>query len=187
MSGILEIIAVVTALLYVFFAAREKPVCFLFGFLSSVIYIYITYVAKYYFDTFINAYYVVMSVYGWIHWKQPGNGQQRVITSWGTGKFIGVIVGGITITVIFGWVSSLYTDASLPYIDGFTTVFALIATWMVVKKYLENWLIWIVVDAIGVGMYWWKNLYLTAGLYFVYTIIALIGYMEWKRKMKKAV
>ena len=181
-----EFVAVVTALIYIYFAAKEKNICFLFGLISSLIYVYISFQARYYFDSFLNAYYVVMSIVGWFNWRSHGNHQSAVIKKLTHGKLAMLILGGLLLSFVLGYFTDRNTDASLAYLDSFTTVFALIATWMVVEKYIENWLIWIVVDGIGIGMYFWKELYFTAGLFLIYTIIVIIGYFEWKKKMKLA-
>jgi len=186
MDLLLESGAVISALLYVFLAAREKPVCFVFGLISSAIYIYICVQTAYYYDAFINAYYVVMSFYGLFLWKRGNQEKAVVINSLSRRQKLYYLAVGVVLTVIFGFIGLTYLNSSLPFIDAFTTVFAFIATWMVVKKNIENWIIWIVVDGVGIGMYWYKDLKLTALLFLIYTIIAFFGYTEWKKKLKTA-
>src|SRR5690606_8807012 len=137
----LEIIAVITALIYVFLAAKEKAICFVFGFISSAIYIYICFVYKLYFDTLISIYYTVMSVVGWFLWKKPKRNEVLETSFIGKRKMLILSLLGFTSVAIFGTLAMKYTDASLPYIDSFTTVFAIIATFMVVKKQIENWIL----------------------------------------------
>src|SRR5690606_23352931 len=113
----------------------------------------------------INLYYIIMSVVGWYLWSKKPDNTILKVSSIGKYNLIVVTVTGVIITAILGYLMQLYTDASLPYIDSFTTVFALIATYMVVKKKIENWLIWIVADGISIGMYAYKSLYFTSFLF----------------------
>lgn len=176
----LEILAVLSALLYVFLASKANRWCFLFGLISSIIYVYLCTILKLYFDTFINAYYIVMSFYGWFAWKTAEDKPIKIKIIKAKHFYL-IIISGIIITLALALFATSYTDADLPYLDAFTTVFSIIATWMVVKKYLSNWLLWIVVDAVAASMYWYKELYLTSLLFLLYTIIAFNGYYKWSK------
>tara|TARA_B100001109_G_C18864477_1_gene476181 strand:+ start:5212 stop:5805 length:594 start_codon:yes stop_codon:yes gene_type:complete len=180
----LEIIGVSTALIYVYFAAKGNRICFLFGLVSSSIYIYIATDLKYYFDSFINAYYVAMSFYGWFAWGKNSASQQ--IIKFDNKEFLTIIFIGLTVSFSLGFIAQNLSDANLPYWDAITTIFSLIATWLVVKKIIENWLIWIVVDFIALFMYFQKGLFLTAILFLIYTIIAIKGYFTWKKELSHA-
>jgi nicotinamide mononucleotide transporter len=183
--GWLESIAVLSALVYVYLASKGNRLCFIFGLISSAIYVYLTIQLKFYFDTFINSYYIYMSFAGWFAWKKQNNGEiavQKLTTK----KLNLSLLIGFPLTFLLAFWADQYTDASIPYLDAFTTVFSIIATWMVVKKYLENWLFWIVIDAVAAGMYFYKELYLTALLFILYTIIAINGYFKWKRLLRHA-
>lgn len=180
----LETIGVLTALIYVYYAAKGNRICFLFGLISSSIYSYIATDLKYYFDSFINAYYVIMSFYGWFAWSKNSASQQ--IIKFNNKEFLTLIFIGFTVSLVLGFIAQNFTDANLPYWDAITTIFSLIATWLVVKKVIENWLIWIVVDLIALFMYFQKGLFLTAILFFIYTIIAVKGYFSWKKELNHA-
>lgn len=180
----LEITAVISALLYVFLAARGNKWCFLFGLISSAIYVYITFKLNFYFDVLINLYYIAMSYFGWISWStEKDNSTLQISTTPKIQLKLYVIAGGI-LTIILAFVAEYFSNAQLAYLDAFTTIFAIIATFMVVKKQLENWLIWIVVDLVASGMYFYKELYFTALLFFIYTIIAIVGYFKWKKLLQ---
>lgn len=176
----LESIAVLTALIYVFLASKGNRWCFLFGLISSALYVYITIELKLYFDTLINSYYIYMSFAGWFAWSKH-HGQSLKVKKIPQKKLKAALLFGLPFTLLLAFLANHYSDASLPYFDAFTTVFSIIATWMVVKRYLENWLFWIVVDAVAAGMYYYKGLYLTAGLFCLYTLIAINGYYKWKK------
>lgn len=176
-----EPIATLTALVYVYLASKANRFCFIFGLISSLILIYICYDSKLYFDTGINAYYVLMSFYGWFAWKKKTNEKQLTIQRIPRSIFTGAILLGAVLSFFLALLVDRFSDPQLPYIDAFTTVFALFATWMVIKKYIENWLVWIVVDSIAAGMYFYKELYFIGILYIIYTLMAVYGYIKWKQ------
>lgn len=181
----LEIIGVVTAIVYVILAAKGNKWCFLFGFISSVIYVYLSYTLKFYFDFGINVYYVFMSFYGWYMWSNERKEKVITIQQLSIKKLLIVCSLGLIITVSLASLATRFSDADLPYLDAFTTVFSIIATYYVVKKHIENWLIWVVVDLVACYMYYYKELHLTSCLFFVYTVIALFGYFKWKKLLAK--
>lgn len=178
-----EIIAVTTALIYVYFATKQNRICFLFGFISSAIYIYITFQSKLYFDSAISSFYVVMSVVGWINWGKESI--QNTTTHIKAKKLKLTIIIGIALSLSLGTIAIFFTDANLPYFDSFTTVFSVIGTIWLVKKFIENWAVWIVVDVVAAGMYFYKELYLTSALFLLYTFIAIKGWIEWNKEFKR--
>lgn len=180
----LEVTAVISALIYVFLAARGNKWCFLFGLISSAIYVYITFKLNFYFDVLINLYYIVMSYFGYISWStEKDNGTLQISTTPKNQLKLYVIIG-VILTVILAFIAEYFSNAQLAYLDAFTTIFAIIATLLVVKKQLENWLIWMVVDLVASGMYFYKELYFTALLFIIYTIIAIVGYFKWKKLLQ---
>lgn len=176
-----EVPAVITALLYILLAARKDRRCFIYGLISSAIYVYLTIRLKLYFDSFINAYYIAMSVYGWIDWSKADVSTELDIKRFSAKKLILYILSLLVISLFIGFLGEKYTDDSLPYWDAFTTVFSLLATYWVVKRYLENWLIWIVVDLVSAVIYLIKGLPLTSLLFLSYTIMAWYGYKNWRK------
>lgn len=181
-----EIPAVLGALLYVLLAARKNRWCFLYGLISSAIYIFLTLRLKLYFDTFINAYYVLMSVYGWIDWSAASKKDHIPIKKLGWKKLSLYCLSLLIPSLLIGWWAENYTDDALPYWDTFTTVFSLLATYWVVKRILENWLIWLIVDLICMVIYLFKGLPLTSLLFLIYTILSIYGYKEWKNEWKES-
>ncbi len=180
----LEITAVISALIYVFLAARGNKWCFLFGLISSAIYVYITFKLNFYFDVLINLYYIAMSYFGWISWSTEKDNSTLQISTTPKNQLKFYVIAGGTLTIVLAFVAEYFSNTQLAYLDAFTTIFAIIATFMVVKKRLENWLIWIVVDLVASGMYFYKELYFTALLFFTYTIIAIVGYFKWKKLLQ---
>ncbi|KAA3652902.1 MAG: nicotinamide riboside transporter PnuC [Bacteroidetes bacterium] len=180
---LLEAIAVITAIIYVWLAARSNYWCFLFGFISSAVYVYICFQFKLYFDVIINLFYLLMSVIGWVSWKNNTEDNILQIFSMNKREFWKLIALGISITILLAAFATHFSDASLPYLDAFTTVFGIIATILVIQRKIENWLIWIAVDIVAISMYFYKGLQLTALLFLIYTIIAISGYISWKKQL----
>lgn len=181
-KSLLELVAVCFSVMYVLFASMGKIWCWPSALISTSLFTYIMYEASLYLETVLYVYYVVMAVYGWYEWIWGGNNDQGVAVSSYNLHRIGFIVGISTgVSVITGYIFANYTDNSMPYLDAFTTIFALVTTWMVAKKILENWLFWIVIDAASVVLFLNRELYFTTGLYIFYTLIAIFGYLQWRR------
>jgi len=128
-----------------------------------------------------------MTLYGWYRWlgnRLPGNKDSKKLEISIMNKrewLIMIFIGGILNYA--GWMILGYTDDTLPFWDSFTTIWAIVGTWMMAEKKLENWLIWIIVDFVSVWMYFYKDLYFTMILYGIYTVMAVIGYIEWRQKI----
>jgi len=180
-----EIPAVLSAILYVVLAAKKNRWCFLYGLISSLIYVYLTIELKLYFDSFINAYYILMSVVGWINWSSVEKEDNVPVIKMGWKKFISYLTLTLLLSLLFGWWAANYTDDALPYWDAFTTLFALLGTYWLVKRITENWIIWIVVDLVSFAIYLYKGLPLTSLLFLLYTVMAIYGYIQWNRNWKE--
>ncbi len=176
-----EIIAVLTALFYVILAAKANRSCFIFGFISSAIYIYICLNLHFYFDALINLFYVIVSIAGWLNWGTKKT-EEEFVTKANKNVLILFIGIGLILTFSLAHFAERFSNAELPYLDAFTTVFSLIASWMLIKRQIENWLFWIAIDSVATYMYFVKGLTLTAGLFIIYTVLAIYGFSSWKKK-----
>lgn len=180
----LEIIGVVTGLLCVYLAAINNIWNWPFAIISVTIYIFIFFEAKLFADMGLQFYFFVVNLYGWYYWsRKPATEKKVPVTRISRKEVLLAVPAIIIFTVVLG--SALkYTTASYPYIDSFCTACSLVAQVFLARKILENWLIWIFVDIIYVGVYTYKNLHLTAIMYAVYVAIAIKGYVDWKRDWK---
>ena len=186
MNG-LEIIAVISALLYVILAARKSLMCWPAAIISSICYGLLFSQAKLYSESLLQVFYLAMAVYGWLNWRKNLNSDEELlIQEWSVKSHFLNISLSLLVSLFIGYLFSR-TEASYPYIDAFTTIFAVSATFMVVKRVLSNWLYWIVIDAVGVGLFAAKGLYLTSALFILYVVIAVIGYMKWKNSKAKQI
>jgi len=187
----MEIAGTLSSLIYLFYSIREKIWCWPWGIAASVISILVFFMANLYADMGLQFYYLFVSIYGWYFWLHGrNNGRGEAVVSTTTQKqWTLLILAG---TVIYFFILALLlnvpqwlriTQSSMPYLDAFTTAASIIATWMLARKMLEQWLIWIVVDLVSMGMYVYKGLYFYAFLFLVYAIGAVVGYYEWRKSL----
>ena len=181
----LESIAVLFSILYVVLVARENIWCWAAAIISVSLYIFICYEAKLYAETGLQFFYLVMAVIGFFFWKESPNKKQLNIKELSIGNHALILFFGIVFTLILGYILTIHTQAKLPLLDSFTTVFSIIATFMVIKKILENWLYFIAIDLVSIYLYNSRDLQQSAMLFVLYTMIACVGYYNWIRLMEK--
>ena len=135
----------------------------------------------------LHVVYVVLNIYGWYSWKH-GDAKHRelkpTVLSW-LQRIIWIIVIVVGF-LIWGYLMNRYTDADYAYIDAFTTVTSLVAQWFLAKKKIENWVLWMIVNVIAIGLYYVKGIVLTSGLYAIYLILAFVGFFSWKSNLAEA-
>lgn len=181
LSTILEIVGTIFGLAYVILAAQKNIWCWLMGIISSIVGIVVfVFFAKLYAEAFLSFFYVVTGVIGWVQWNKPKT-ESRVIKVELKSHFLLILLASIGSVGFFALVTTFFKDAARPLLDSFTTVFSFFATWITIKKWLSSWIYWIVIDAVSVYLYWSRGLEIYAGLMFVYTILAVYGFVEWKR------
>lgn len=178
----LETLAVVFSIAYLLFALKENSLCWYCAFFSTAIYTWIFGDVHLYMESLLNVYYLVMAVYGWYQWRKGGENHQGIhISIWTLRQHGLAIVSVIVLSVVSGYLLEKNTDAQLPYLDSFTTWGAVLTTVMVARKILENWLYWIVIDAASIYLYLDRALYQTVGLFAVYVVLAVVGYLTWRK------
>ena len=182
----LEVVAVVTAVLYLLFAIRQQIICWLFAAISTAIYIWLFVAAKLYMESVLNVFYLVMAGYGWYIWSSgKTNGHDRPVVVWSLSTHAVAIVAIVVASTVNGYLLSAYTDAAFPYIDSLTTWSAIWATFLVARKVLENWWYWLVIDIASVLIYWSRDLQLTSVLFGIYVIMIPIGLISWTKSMHR--
>jgi len=161
-----EWIAVICGVAYVVLIARKKISAWFFALISSCIYVYLCIQSQYYLESILQMFYVLMAVYGWYSWNQAEM-KEEFIKKWSLiNHALNIGISGV-LSVLLGWFFANYTDQSLPYLDAFTTVYSIAATYMVTQRILENWLYWIVIDVMAVQLYAFKDLNATALLFII--------------------
>ena len=186
-TTLLEIIAVFFGLLSVWYAKKADIKVYPTGIISVVIYVYICVGVKLYADMGINFVYFVMSIYGWYAWTKKDRKENVLPISFCTKKeyFINSIMF-IFFLVILIYILLNYTDSNVPYWDSLTTAIFLVGMWLMARKKVENWILWIIGDAISIPLYFYKGLVLTSFQFSIFLVLAVLGYIEWKRKVKEA-
>ncbi len=187
----LELIAMFLTLAYVMLAARGSLWCWPAAFISTALYSYIFYDVLLLMDSALNAYYLLMAIYGYWQWSKNTNSQQDnsatlAIVSWSASWHLKACFVLALLASAVGYLMANYTSASFPYLDTFTTVYAVFATYLVAQKVLENWLYWIVIDIVSIYLYIEKALVPTTVLFIIFVIVACYGYLKWLTLYKKS-
>ena len=179
-----EILAVVLAIAYLVLAIRQNIWCWAAAAVSTLLYLYIMYAANLYMESALQLFYLAMAAYGWRQWTHGGKGgSELAVTTWPLRFHLVAIASVILLVVISGELLTRYSDAALPFLDSLTTWGAVVATYMVARKVLENWIYWFVIDSVSIWLYLSRELYFTAGLFAVYLVMIVIGYRSWKASM----
>jgi nicotinamide mononucleotide transporter len=182
----LELFAAVLGVISVWLVVKRNIWAFPIGIVMVILYAIVFYHAKFYSDMILQGIYVVMQAQGWYAWSQGDRAQDNKIVvrqllprHWVLGMLF-LLLG----TLALGFTMQYFTDAALPWVDAMTTSMSLLAQAWMNSKYLQNWQLWILVDVIYLYQYSVKGLYLTTGLYFIFLILAIYGYWEWKQKWR---
>ncbi len=192
--SLLEILGTLTGLVYLWLEYKASIHLWVVGVIMPAIYIVVYYEAGLYADFGINVYYLLAALYGWWEWKRsapptPQNDQAPAIQSLHHGaapvaRWCVLIGTTVLLFVGIAWILLRFTDSTVPWLDSFTTALSITAMWMLAKRYVEQWLVWIVVDVVSAGLYVYKDLYFTAALYLLYALIAVFGYRKWKQLLQ---
>ncbi len=180
----LDIVTTVLGLAYILLEYKASPWLWLVGFVMQALGIVLYYQKGIYADCAMEFYYLLMTVYGYWRWVKGSKTKQelpirhfprRLVLLW-----TGIIAG---IWAVIYWLLVTYTNSNVPLVDGFTTALSLVGIWALAHKYLEQWFIWIAVDIVTCGLYFYKGIPFKGSLYGLYVIIAVFGYFKWKRLM----
>lgn len=185
--NLLEISGTVVGLVYLWLEYRASVYLWVAGIIMPAIYIFVYYEAGLYADTGIHVYYLLAAIYGWTFWTFGGRKHGKgtlPITHTPTRFILPLTLICIVAFALIAWLLISFTDSTVPLLDSFTTALSIIGMWMLARKYVEQWLVWIGVDLISSGLYVYKELNFTAGLYAIYTTIAIFGFLKWKRIMQ---
>mgnify|MGYP001826007201 FL=1 len=181
-----EHFAVATAVAYLLLVIRQNIWCWFFAGLSTLTYIWVTFVAKLYMDTALQCFYFAMAVYGWYVWSAGQNdGHKKVVVVWPVSVHVAALTIIAVVSAANGFLLDTRTDAAFPYLDAATTWAAVWATFLVARKVLVNWWYWLVIDAVYVFLYWSRDLNWTAVLFVFYIGLIPIGLASWSKSMRE--
>lgn len=183
-SSTWEAVAVALAIAYLLLAARENSLCWYCALLSSAIYTALFWNVGLLMESVLNVYYMAMAVYGWQQWRYGGQRHEGVAIRTLRVPTHLLLLGSILgLAYVSGWLLTRFTAAAWPYFDSFTSWASVLTTWLVVKKVIENWLYWLVIDSVSIFLYVDRGLYLTALLFVSYLALAVYGYFNWRQSL----
>ena len=183
-TSYIELFAVACGLLSVWFMKKEHILVYPFGIVNVLIYVYICYAARLYAYAGINVFYAAMSIYGWYNWTRKGPGEESLRITRLSGFQLAIYLAAIGIFfLILRFLLVTFTDSEVPTWDAVTTAIYIIGMWLLAKKKIENWIAWITGDVISVGLFAWQGLYFSSFQFLVFTIIAVFGFLEWRKKL----
>lgn len=185
---ILEIIGACIGLLYLALEYKANVWLWPVGIVMSLFYVVIFFHGKFYADAAVYLYYIGANVYGlaaWLRSKDQSDEAAPVrIVHTPKRQILPLALVSVALWMIIFLVLRTFTDSPIPWGDAFTTSLSVVAMWMLAQKQLEQWLLWVVVNAVSLCLYVWKGLYPTSVLYVVYTVVAVLGYFKWKKEME---
>jgi nicotinamide mononucleotide transporter len=177
--------AAVFGLVSVYLTVRQNPWCWPLGIVNVLLFAWLFWHERLYADAGLQIVYLVLSLYGWWAWVRGGPGHGALPVSRTPGRIAALfLLGGTVAAAALGAALRQATNADLPFWDAGTTAGSLVAQWMQARKWLENWVVWIVVDVVYVGMYVVKGLWPTAGLYAIFIALAVLGHREWTASLR---
>lgn len=181
----IQVWGAITGLLCVFLAARENVWSYPVGIINIIIFVFMFYDAKLYADVTLQGIFMILTIYGWVHWlRGPKNNKDVRKTSRLTLSqrlFLLVIVSALT--AVLGSFYHYMTEAALPYQDSFILSASIVAQYLLSRKVLDTWIFWIMVNIVAVPVYWSRGLDITAVLYVVFLVNAIHGYIAWRKQM----
>jgi nicotinamide mononucleotide transporter len=185
----IEVCGMLTGFIYLWFSIRQSLFTWPLGILSSLLYIIVFFNARFYAGMGLQFYYFFISIYGWWSWMHPNsaNANEKELPVSRTGKKLWIVLSLICflLFMLTAYILKYFTDSPIPYWDSFTTSLSIVATWMLARKKIEHWLLWTLIDSVSIVLYIFRGLYPTTILFIAYNIIAVVGYMEWQKELKR--
>jgi len=180
----LQLVSVAFALAYLMLAIPQSLWCWPAALVSTALWMVVAFEARLYMDSGLQVFYFAMGIYGWVQWRGGGERHAGVRVHWwkpGTHRLVISLI--LLVSAGCGWVLSR-SDAAFPYLDSFTTVAAIVATFMVTRKVIENWFYWFVIDSVYICLYVERGLFAYAALYGLYLIMIVFGFLAWLRSFR---
>lgn len=179
--GQLELVGVFFAAIYLILISFKSKWGWLFSTMSSLTLIYAVYLSRLYFDVVLHSFFILTSFYGWYQWSDDQNLPNRGIKKWTLKAHLTAVLICLIISIFMGFVFDSYTQQVSSYMNAFTTVFSMFATFLVAQKILENWYYWFVINIVSVFLYYNTELPLMSFMYLFYIVLSIYGYFNWKK------
>ena len=182
-----ELVAAVVTIVSIWLATKEHIGYYPTGVVALLLYTWTFFQAKLYAETFLQIVCLVLMIYGWYEWLHGGEQRTELAVSRTPGwAWTAAIISGIVGSAITIWTQLNYTDNPAPYVDSSLMAWSLVAQWMTARKWIENWILWLVINTISIPLYISRHLWITALLYAGLWVLAILGYVQWKRSMRDA-
>lgn len=191
MSEFIEILGVIVGFIYLWLEYKASIYLWLTSIIMPAIYLFVYFDVGLYADVAINIYYLIIGVYGWMSWRygiSRRNGTEKYelkISHTSRSQWLQLLIVYIVIHFSISLLLINFTDTDVPWFNGLTSALSIIGMWMLAKKLIEQWFVWFVVDILSAVLYFYKGLELTALLYSVYAIVAILGYKKWNKLLQK--
>jgi len=182
-----EWVAVALALAYLLLAVRQNPWCWACAIASAALYGVLFARGGLLMQAVLQVFYVGMAVYGWHAWRGGAGTRDAAlqVSRWGAARHLLALALVAAATAVNGWLMAEPEDGAVPYVDAFVAWSSVLATWLVARKVLENWLYWIVIDSVAALLYWSQGFHATAVLFVVYVAIAVRGFVAWRSDLTR--
>ncbi len=184
----IDIVSTILGLIYIILEYRASIALWIVGFIMPAIDIYLFFSVGLYADSIMAVYYTLAAIYGYLAWRfsknSKGEDKELPITHMKKKKYFPAIIIFIIFWTGLYFILIKFTDSNVPIIDSFVNALSIIGLWALARKYLEQWFIWIIVDIVSSALYAYKGIPFKASLYALYVIIAIFGYLKWKKMMK---
>jgi nicotinamide mononucleotide transporter len=189
-SQYLEWFAAIFSLICVVLTVYKNPWCWGVGLVGIVAYMFVFFNAKLYADTILQVVFFVQGIYGWYYWLKgtsptAENPSEKVpVTRLSMREWLLTIVSIVGIALLTGALLQRFTDASAPFLDSFIMAASIVGNMLMARKIWDNWAIWVVVNVLSIGLYYYKELYVSSGLYVIFLFLAIKGWLEWQKDLK---
>lgn len=181
-----ELLAVTTGLLNIYLAARANVWNWFFGIITTNLYLIIFFKAGLYADMSLQLIFFCLQFYGLYQWLYGGKQHTALVIRRANKKiFLSGLIAALILFVSIAFILKNYTNSTMVYLDAFTTALSVVAQWMMSKKWLEHWWLWMVINVFSISMYISKNLYFTSGLYAIFFLLCILGYYTWRKQLEK--
>ena len=183
----IEAIATIAGALCVWLLVRQNIWNFAFAILQVSLSAYVFYQQRLFSDAILQVFFVIINVYGWIHWTRGGDLREQIpVTTMTARAMTGWTIATLLLTGMWGTFAKVQLNAAAPYVDGFILVASLVAQWLTARKYLESWWLWIIIDLVAIPLYASRGLYFFAALYAVFLALCFQGLREWRQSILPA-
>ncbi len=187
MPSLMEVFGFITGAACVALLVRQNIWNWPIGIANNLAFIVLFYRTGLYADVGLQGFYIAISLYGWWSWLHGGrdHGALKVarVRPLAAALLGGTVVG---LTALLAWLLRRYTNSTVPVLDSLITALSLVAQFMMTRKWLENWLVWITANCLSVGLLIYKGLYVTSALYLVYQVLCVLGWIQWRRALREA-